>query len=388
MNRESKMQRKLLMEPIEPRMLLAGNVVASISGGSLFLTGDNVPNTISVETAGMGKVRVAGFNDAQGFATRVNGVANASVVLNGFTGNVHLAMSGGSDVVRLTNLTVNGQVNAQLGDGNDELIVGRHSPLDLRFGLSLSGAVNISRELLIFGANGNDLVTQNNVQVGLLGHVDLGAGNDTLQVRPRVDGASFNDMQGIVTYNSNFSVFTGSGSDLVDARGLRVVSRFLIDDTTEPLTVELHGVRVNSNMNLYGSAQADFIRVDDTRVANEMVCLTESGTDDVSLAVDAKQLTLNSGTGEDRAFVHSSTIDRIFAHMGDGKDSLELYGVNGVFWDIHAGNGNDLVYVHSSKVANANLYGDAGFDRFRRSHSEPNQFGQLHTFGFEQQEFV
>ncbi len=56
--------RRLLVEDLENRRLLAGNVTVTRSGPDLFVTGDNLANTISIESNGSGGVRVSGFNDA------------------------------------------------------------------------------------------------------------------------------------------------------------------------------------------------------------------------------------------------------------------------------------------------------------------------------------
>ena len=71
------------LEPLESRLLLAGNVTASVAGGSLFLTGDNLLNDIVVKTPVAGQVRV----ESGASATTINGGAGP-VTFNGFAGGI------------------------------------------------------------------------------------------------------------------------------------------------------------------------------------------------------------------------------------------------------------------------------------------------------------
>ncbi len=73
-----RLARRLFVEGLECRRLLAGDVTVTRSGADLVVTGDNLSNTISIESDGNGGVRVNGFNDAMGQATRINGTPNGS----------------------------------------------------------------------------------------------------------------------------------------------------------------------------------------------------------------------------------------------------------------------------------------------------------------------
>ena len=98
--------RRLFVEGLEDRRLLAGDVTVTRSGADLYVTGDNLSNTISIESDGNGGVRVNGFNDASAAPTRINGTPNGTFQSSAFTGSVFVVMNEGDDEVRLTRLQV------------------------------------------------------------------------------------------------------------------------------------------------------------------------------------------------------------------------------------------------------------------------------------------
>jgi len=64
--------RKLWVESLENRALLAGNVSVSVSDGTLFITGGSAGNGVSVQQLNSGRYYITGFN-VSGGNTTVNG---------------------------------------------------------------------------------------------------------------------------------------------------------------------------------------------------------------------------------------------------------------------------------------------------------------------------
>jgi len=62
--------RRLSIEALEGRAMLAGNVAVSVSSGNLFIRGDNAGNGVYVEQVGSGKYSVTGFT-WDGGATKI-----------------------------------------------------------------------------------------------------------------------------------------------------------------------------------------------------------------------------------------------------------------------------------------------------------------------------
>ncbi len=93
MNRKNR-YRRLLLETLEPRLALAGNVSVGVAGGNLSITGDAANNQITIQATGVaGQFVVTG----QDVSTTVNGAASATV--SGVTGGATIVMGNGYDVL-------------------------------------------------------------------------------------------------------------------------------------------------------------------------------------------------------------------------------------------------------------------------------------------------
>jgi hypothetical protein len=74
MNRQKSYRRRLSVEMLESRTLLAGNVTASVAGGSLVIDGDDLGNGFQITQNADGTHTVTGL-DFAGSPTTVNGMA-------------------------------------------------------------------------------------------------------------------------------------------------------------------------------------------------------------------------------------------------------------------------------------------------------------------------
>jgi hypothetical protein len=128
---KKKHRKKLCVEKLETRDCLttfaAGSVTAVLQNGDIYITGDDIPNVFSVESNGVGNVLIWGFNDWRGVATYINGTPNGALTISGFTGSLFINGKGGTDIIRLTNLVVPGNVTLDADWGDDFLITG-HCP--------------------------------------------------------------------------------------------------------------------------------------------------------------------------------------------------------------------------------------------------------------------
>ena len=77
----SQKPRRLFVESMESRQLMAGNVFANVIGGDLVLTGDNASNGVEVRQLGAGVYRVIG---------QVQGGAPTTIWLGGVAANSHV----------------------------------------------------------------------------------------------------------------------------------------------------------------------------------------------------------------------------------------------------------------------------------------------------------
>src|SRR5262245_51143817 len=75
-------RRKFFMESLEPRAMLAGNVDVFVSGGTLFVRGDNADNIVLIQDEGGGTYSVLGL-DAADLDLTDDGFAAGPTLING-----------------------------------------------------------------------------------------------------------------------------------------------------------------------------------------------------------------------------------------------------------------------------------------------------------------
>ena len=129
--------RSLRMQALEPRQMMAGDVVVRFDGDVLAITGDQFPNDVAVATSSGGDVTITPRG-----STTVNGVSNPLRVrqLNRSRA-VEIDLGGGDDLLELTTIERWGrkdptmlQFNVDSGTGADQITIdGFHS----YFGLSI-----------------------------------------------------------------------------------------------------------------------------------------------------------------------------------------------------------------------------------------------------------
>lgn len=336
---------QLCLERLEDRRLLAGNVTATVSAGNLVVSGDNLANRISIESAGENRIAVRGFN------TQINGVPNAARVFSGVTGDISVQLRDGDDLVRVTNLIAPSNVLVSLGGGNDEVVTGQDKLNgDARFAGSPSGPLYVPGALRMYGGLGNDLVFQSDAHIDGLGMTHLGTGDDTLFMqRPAGSGQN-------VDYGGNLTILPDAGSDVVDLLGLVVDSDLTINDTSDALYLSIRSMDVHRNFRLTSAGLADSIDVSSTNVTRQFV--------------------LSSGGGSDRVRI-SAIASQLSANLGDGNDGFELVSSNIKSSAIYGGAGDDVFFARYAYGVDALFSGDAGRDVFRTSRSLPNHISSL-----------
>lgn len=111
----AKRQRRLRVEPLESRRVLAGLVSVDIFPialpGTLVLTGDGSNNEVEVQSTGTsGEYLISGLN---GTLLELNGagVTMTSLTVNGITGDIDAAMGTGNDTFRFSGPTAGGTSN-------------------------------------------------------------------------------------------------------------------------------------------------------------------------------------------------------------------------------------------------------------------------------------
>lgn len=159
MHVRSSSSRSPLVEQLEARTLLSGNVTAFVSAGSLTIIGDAGDNAITIdESAGAGTLTITGTG------TTVNGDV-VPVTFSGVTRDIKALLDGGNDSITVTGVTATRNVLIDNGEGDNTT--------------SLTD-VTIPGKLTIRNGTGADTVTGAGMNVGLATSITNGAGaNDT-----------------------------------------------------------------------------------------------------------------------------------------------------------------------------------------------------------------
>jgi len=375
--------RRLIVENLENRRLLAGDVTVERSGPDLFVTGDSLSNTISIESDGNGGVRVIGFNDASAQPTSVNGVPNGSYRSPSFSGSVFVNMNDGNDQVRLTRLQLQtGVVN--LGAGNDELIAGLQTTTETRFGTTSPLRLTVYQDFNIIGGTGDDTVRLQSVYVAGSSVIDTGDQNDTITLLPGVDGPSLAQTAQRIDVGGTLTIVPGNGSDVVSAKAVITGANLVIDDATGPLTASLTSFRSNGSTLIYGTPDNDQINLKEGRAEALLQIISEGGDDVLSVVnMYADQVNLNAGDGADRLTLNNVRTPRADVQMGAGNDRVIMRDLDIDTLFAFGNLGDDFFDVRSSNVRVANFYGEDGYDTFQTSLLEPNTFGELNLYTFE-----
>ena len=106
----------MMIEPLEPRRLLAGKVGVTLASGVLQLTGDDSANQVLVETSADGSRLTLTGEDGTTVAGRTR-------VAYDFAGAIVIRLAGGDDVLRVRGARFSNGVGIELGAGDDVLDV-------------------------------------------------------------------------------------------------------------------------------------------------------------------------------------------------------------------------------------------------------------------------
>lgn len=288
--------RRLHVEKLERRELLAGNVAVSVTGGDVTVTADDAGNSISIFQQPNGRFNIVGF-DGETF-------------------------TGPTTNLLIRNLTVN------LGSGQDNLGIGKQSVTSLP-----SLPAQILGSTKVNGGTGAKLLFVL-VNGGEVGEYRMPARAINVDTSPTVtaDGASnLRDDDVLIASSSAalISVRTGGGNDALELFDVQALN--LMADAAPVINVagisdnDLIGfggvVALNASLSTGGGA--NFVSGSQSLFGNLMTT-TGSGGDDVRInnSVIATSFTLNTNAGADTVNLHdlqiglTAEILAVFAEYG------------------------------------------------------------------------
>ena len=344
--------------------MLAGDVTAVLDGGALVVTGDNLANNIVITTGPeAGEVTISGGKIAAqaDSETTVNGSVNP-VTLAGFSGEIHLDAQGGDDQVLVTNLRMEGSLEALLGEGDDTLSIQSNGPNDtdvvLNDGSSVAfGPARMGVFVSVNGGDGNDTLAIRNVKANGFLAFSGEAGNDTFV---QVGAVAANNRLGGLTLNM------GGGADNVSVQRVRVLGNLIVDDDSGGnARVRIDNATVYGDATIAtpdGSDQITLGTADQASafVANRLVVSANRGYDQIKLDnVDTQELVIYAGTGNNTiSLTHVSADESLTISAGDGADNVSLTAVVTDLLVMRTWRGNDKIVLDRVSAI------DAFFDLF------------------------
>lgn len=238
--------RRLIVEPLEDRLLLAGDVTAFINGaGDAVISGDSLGNTVLIRAGAAADQLVV-----DGKQTSVNGGGDAT--LNGFTGDVILNFTQGGDKATLRGLTLlPGQdVDANFGNAADRFNI-NNCTLQAVDIAALGGSDKLKFVETIFNGpfaldlgDGVNVLSTENVAFNGPSTFVSGAQDDTFK---------FAD----TTFNAQALVQSGAGSDRMRILRGGVFASFQFDAGSEDDVLYLLRTNVNAQITMNGGGGLD-----------------------------------------------------------------------------------------------------------------------------------
>ncbi len=382
--------------------LVAGNVKATLSGGTLFVYGDRNDNSIGIASTNPGEIVVSGFVTGSGEPTTVNG-ASEPAVLTGWTNGIYVYLYEGNDSVSLMSGDVLGHVHVDLGPGNDDATLGNSAPVDMveetvdgvlqsipGDGLNVLAAaepgltessLSVKQTLVVLGGAGEDVVQLGDMKVE--GHVtlDLGAGNDYVLIGspglvPMEEGAPSD-----VTFGNNAVIVPGGGDDVVQATSLSVARDLTIDDPVGAALVLLDQVDVGNNFLLFTSPADDEVEMLNVTVGQLFKLIAKEGVDFITVdGLMADRVEFYLGNGADDFYAGSVFANRVWSYLEGGDDLFEIVDSQIGTHTIYGGAGNDWMRMTGCSGSTAYIYGEGGTDTLEES---GNSIGTINVYTVE-----
>jgi len=310
--------RKLSFQQLENRLTMAGNVIASVSSHSLYLTGDSRANNLQIVQLANGQYQVTGKD-----GTTINGQAQKT--FSGVTADLIVNLNGGNDVlyvgyyaenVAVPTTVFDRDVKVNLGSGDDQLYI-YHT--------------NINDDVTVNAGSGADQVYLRYSRVGFAG-VDSGLNDCTINMgnNPAAGDQDFVDIRQ-TSFDHDLTISSTGDAPEIDP------SHFL--DTQ----IYMYSVYIARNMTIQTGNGIDWLEIDSADVNGQMSVLTGGGDDDFDLYnTFANQLTIG---------------------LGDGNDNLYISGVTSHQASFDGGAGsNDRFYIDPYVYSNFGNWMLTGFD--------------------------
>lgn len=290
--------RKLSLENLETRKLMAGNISAVLdSEGILQIRGDSAANGVAIYQVSDTTIRVAGLTQG-GTGTAVNGSTSSRDFRN-----------------------VQG-LNVELNSGSDRVEIGSAA--------SLARTTSLPRGATILSGSGDDVVKID--KTATMGDVNIvgGTGNDSVTLNQVKVGSTLDEFR-----RGALSIETGYGSDRINVSNTTVNQSIYIESGVGLASdqVTLNTVTAGQHVALVAN-EPDNFRVD-TNLRAELRGVTAGG----NVSVDARG-------AQSQITMKQVTADAVFAELGAKDDSLNLESIDSDWTQVSGGYGYDTLTTY------------------------------------------
>jgi hypothetical protein len=323
MPRSHSARRRLALETLEDRSLLAGNVTASMAGSKLVIHGDGEANHIvlSFDRATQ-RFHVSGQPIAGG-ATTVNGSATPPA---GFprVRQIQVLLGDGDDTLEVLNPGAADVVIAQyfsidMGAGDDTVVFGRvgNAPGGAA---PLASKVRTGAGLNVQTGAGDDQIQIANLEVGGALLIGTGAGDDAVQFVNEFTPAAGSPTTLFPTRVRNqVSVHLGEGDDVLSLRNLTAGGMIRVYDVSGIADIDLYNARFSGKIDIDTGNQADSISLKYVQ-GTQLTIDTHAGADDVQLE-NCKLYSIDVKLGQQLdTLAISNSISRNYCYIDGGAD--------------------------------------------------------------------
>ncbi len=277
--------RRLKLEALESRKMMAGDVSVALEGQLLTVRGDNLGNQVVLSQNAFGAMTIVGRN-----GTTINGLGSLRLV-NPQLNQLDIRMEGGDDAVSLNGVRVANDLFVDMGRGNDVLVT------------TFAAPSTVGANATIEGGAGSDTIQLNGLIVGEDLKVEGGPGFLNLRLNAvTVDKAltiisdDANDSVAVVNsiVGGSLSIETKGGADAVS---LNNVSAFSVAVNTDANgagvdRVVMNRVTAGEDIGVFTGAENDIVVMTDVTSGKSLTVSLDSGNDSytgtrVSVAEDA-----------------------------------------------------------------------------------------------------
>jgi len=365
--------RKLGVQSLESRGMLAGDVAFSVGAGNVSLTGDGSDNEITITYIGSDKYEVVGIG-----GTMVNGSASVQFEVGvQLTKSLTLSMKGGNDVVIFNGAgtgTLPGLLNIGGGEGDNTI--------------TIQNLASVAGKIAVVNSTGDDTVTIASVASAASISITTGKGGadvslintdvaGDITVNAVSDEGNGNDLTlDDVSTGANLSVAYGSSSSsIIDVDGVAIGKHLTLRTTGGNVTATFGDSAPNT---IGGKLTIDFasgdhaITMDDTDIEGDLHIRTILGNKTIHIATTdiGGHVQMNNGGGKETITIADVNVGDVLPkgnlsiHTGSGDSDIDIQNadVNGNLAIITSNGGDATIQVGSvsAVVLNGSLTIGAG----------------------------